>query len=419
MKALYLDCPSGISGDMLLAGLIDLGLGITDLERIFHQAGMDVDLRTVHDVRCGLAGKRLEIRSNATQPLRRLPEILELLDGLALPPDVGRRARRAFERLAEVEAKVHGVDPSVIHFHEVGAVDTVVDVVGAFWGLHELEITTVHAGPLPWFRGQVRCAHGLLPLPAPAVVELLHGKPVFSTDHTMELITPTGALLVDQLVDEFRPGPQGTLLQCGIGLGTMDLPAQPNALRCLLYSPSLSGNGKGLPNAGLERTEEIVQFSTNIDHLTGEELGGCFEALFQAGALDVLFLPGMMKKNRPGGQLQVLCRPKHAAAVQQAVFRQTLTLGVRRQRLERVVLARREVVAETPMGALPVKQVGMEGERYERPEFEALQELARRTGRSVAQLRYLLGPVNAVDQHCAEKTLAGKDDRNEGEERGE
>ncbi|WP_084185280.1 nickel pincer cofactor biosynthesis protein LarC [Desulfonatronum thiodismutans] len=419
MKALYLDCPSGISGDMLLAGLIDLGLDIVALERLFHQAGMDVDLRTVQDVRCGLAGKRLEVRSSTAQPLRRLPEILELLDGLPLVPDVGRRTRRAFERLAEVEAKVHGVDPSDIHFHEVGAVDTVVDVVGAFWGLHELGINTVHAGPLPWFRGQVRCAHGLLPLPAPAVVELLHGKPVFSTDHAVELITPTGALLVDQLADEFRPGPQGTLLQCGIGLGTMDLPAQPNALRCLLYSPSLSGNEKGLPNAGLERTEEIVQFSTNIDHLTGEELGGCFEALFQAGALDVLFLPGMMKKNRPGGQLQVLCRPEHAAAVQQAVFRQTLTLGVRRQRMERVVLPRRETVAETSLGELPIKQAEIEGRRYERPEFEALQELAQRTGRSVAQLRYLLEPCNAPDQQCAKKTLEVKDGRNEGDERGE
>jgi pyridinium-3,5-bisthiocarboxylic acid mononucleotide nickel chelatase len=418
MKALYLDCPSGISGDMLLAGLIDLGLDIADLERLFHQAGIDVTLCTEQDVRCGLAGKRLEIRTSAAQPLRHLPDILQLLDGLPLPPDACRRARRAFERLAEVEGKVHGVDPAVIHFHEVGAVDTVVDVVGAFWGLHELGVTTVHAGPLPWFRGQVRCAHGLLPLPAPAVVELLHGKPVFSTEHTVELITPTGALLVDQLVDEFHPGPQGTLLQCGIGLGTMDLPAQPNALRCLLYSPSLPTNGKGLLDTGLERTEEIVQFSTNIDHLTGEELGGCFEALFEAGALDVLFLPGMMKKNRPGGQLQVLCRHEHAAAVQQAVFRQTLTLGVRRQRMERVVLARRKTVAETPIGALPVKQVEMEDQRYERPEFQALQELAQRTGRSVAQLRYLLEPCNASHQQCAGKTLEVKDGRNEGE-RGE
>ncbi len=415
MKALYLDCPSGISGDMLLAGLIDLGLDLTGLERLFHQAGMDVDLRSVQDVRCGLAGKRLEIRSSATQPLRRLPEILELLDGLALPPDVGRRARRAFERLAEVEAKVHGVDPSVIHFHEVGAVDTVVDVVGAFWGLHELGVTTVHAGPLPWFRGQVRCAHGLLPLPAPAVVELLHGKPVFSTDHTVELITPTGALLVDQLVDEFRPGPEGTLRRCGIGLGTMDLAEQPNALRCLLYAPSSPPSHVESPNSGTERTEDVVQLSTNIDHLTGEELGSCIEALFQAGALDVLFLPGMMKKNRPGGQLQVLCRPEHTAGVQQAVFRQTLTLGVRRQRLERVVLARREAVAKTPMGALPVKQMEIEGQRYERPEFQALQELAQRTGRSVAQLRYLLGAVNNTDQQCARKTPEGKDDRNEGD----
>ncbi|PTN34137.1 nickel pincer cofactor biosynthesis protein LarC [Desulfonatronum sp. SC1] len=419
MKALYLDCPSGISGDMLLAGLIDLGLDIADLERLFHQAGMDLNLRTEQDVRCGLAGKRLEIRSNVAQPLRRLPDILRLLDGLALAPDVERRARRAFERLAEVEAKVHGVDPSAIHFHEVGAVDTVVDVVGAFWGLHELGIATVYAGPLPWFRGQVRCAHGLLPLPAPAVVELLHGKPVFSTDHTVELITPTGALLVDQLVDEFRPGPQGTLHRCGIGLGTMELADQPNALRCLLHVPSSPADRAESPNAGTERTEEVVQFSTNIDHLTGEELGGCFEALFEVGALDVLFLPGMMKKNRPGGQLQVLCRPENAAAVQQAVFQQTLTLGVRRQRLERVVLARGETVAETPMGELPVKQAEMEDQRYERPEFEALQELAKRTGRSVAQLRYLLKPCNASDQQCAGKTLEEKDGLNEGDERGE
>lgn len=417
MKALYLDCPSGISGDMLLAGLIDLGLDVAGLERLFHQSGMDVDLRSVQDVRCGLAGKRLELSSSAAQPLRRLPEILELLNGLPLTPDVSRRAKQAFERLAEVEAKVHGVDPSVVHFHEVGAVDTVVDVVGAFWGLHEMGVSTVHAGPLPWFQGQVRCAHGLLPLPAPAVVELLKGKPIFSTEHTVELVTPTGALLVDQLVDEFCHGPQGILLQCGIGLGTMDLPAHPNALRCLLYSPSLPGNGKGLPNAGLERTEEIVQFTTNIDHLTGEELGSCFEALFEAGAMDVLFLPGMMKKNRPGGQLQVLCRPEHTAAVQQAVFRQTLSLGLRRQRLERVVLDRRETIAETPMGKLPAKQADLEGKTYERPEFEALQELARRTGRSAAQLRYLLGTVNDVDQQSAKMDIDEEDGRSKGDER--
>ncbi len=416
MKALYLDCPSGISGDMLLAGLIDLGLDLTGLERLFHQAGMDVDLRGVQDVRCGLAGKRLEIVSHDVQPLRRLPEILELLDGLPLPLSVDRRARRAFERLAEVEAKVHGVDPSVIHFHEVGAVDTVVDVVGAFWGLHELGIAAVHTGPLPWFHGQVRCAHGLMPLPAPAVVELLRGKPVFSTDHTMELITPTGALLVDQLVNEFRPGPQGTLLRCGIGLGTMNLADQPNALRCLLYTPSSPDGRAESPNSGPERTEEVVQFSTNIDHLTGEELGSCFEALFEAGAVDVLFLPGMMKKNRPGGQLQVLCGPENAAAVQQAIFRQTLTLGVRRQRLERVVLARCETVTETPVGELPTKQAEIEGERYGRPEFEALQELAQRTGRSVAQLRYLLGPVTAADQQCAGRALDDEDGRSEGAE---
>ncbi|WP_084604765.1 nickel pincer cofactor biosynthesis protein LarC [Desulfonatronum thioautotrophicum] len=415
MIALYLDCPSGISGDMLLAGMADLGLDLAPLERLFRQAGLEVQLGTVKDTRRGLAGKRLEIRSAVKQPLRRLPEITKLLGALGLPVEVFQRSKQSFERLAAVEAKVHGVDPSVIHFHEVGAVDTVVDVVGAFWGLYELGVTTVHASPLPWFRGQVHCAHGLLPLPAPAVVELLQGKPVFSTDHTVELVTPTGALLVDQLVDEFRSGPQGALQRCGIGLGSMELADQPNALRCQLYVPSPPAGPTTKPYADTECTEEVIQFSTNIDHLTGEELGSCFDALFEAGALDVLFLPGMMKKNRPGGQLQVLCRPDHVANVQQAVFQQTLSLGVRRQRLERVVLPRREAFAETPLGKLSVKQADMEGNQYERPEFRALQELAQRTGRSVAQLRYLLGPVSESDQQYAGITTEGEDVSSKGD----
>lgn len=400
MKTLYLDCSSGISGDMLLAGLIDLGLDISRLEGILEKAGLSVRLRGVMDVRHGLSGNRLEIEAQTTQPLRRLENILPLLNKLPLPPDVIRRSRQAFERLALVEAKVHGVNPEDIHFHEVGAVDTLVDVVGAFWGVHELEIAQVCSGPLPWFRGQVQCAHGLLPLPAPAVVELLQGKPIYPTAHSAELITPTGALLLDCLVDEFCSGPQGTLLGCGIGLGSMELDTQPNALRCMLIQPfPTSSPRKDLTESAPLMTENMVLLSTNIDHLTGEELGSCFEALIQAGAADVLFLPGIMKKNRPGGQLQVLCRPDRLGGVQQAMFRHTLSLGLRRQSIERIVLERRNSEEKTPLGALNVKFAQVDGEEYGRPEFEALQELARRTGRSVAQLRYLLNPVRRDDQN--------------------
>ncbi|GAB6058213.1 nickel pincer cofactor biosynthesis protein LarC [Desulfonatronum parangueonense] len=388
MKSLYLDCTSGISGDMFLGALIDLGLDAELLAGIFQQSGMDVTLSAIDDVRCGLAGKRLEIApaSATPPPLRHLKDIVSILERLPLSLDVLEQSRLAFHRLAFIEAKVHGVDPATIHFHEVGAVDTIVDVVGVFWGLEQLEIKKVRAGKLPWFQGQVHCAHGMLPLPAPAVAELLQGKPVYATNHRVELITPTGALLLDCLVQDFTSGPKGHLLKCGVGLGTMELADQPNALRCFLFEETTS-----LPARSAEEiVDEVVLLTTNIDHLTGEELGSCFDALFQEGALDVLFLPGVMKKNRPGGQIQVLCAPKHLPTVQEAFFRHTLSLGIRRQHIERVILPRQDIARDTSLGMLEMKQAQLNEQTYARPEFDALQKLARRTGRSVAQLRYLL-----------------------------
>ncbi|SDB04195.1 hypothetical protein SAMN05660653_00197 [Desulfonatronum thiosulfatophilum] len=386
MKSLYLDCTSGISGDMLLAALIDLDLDMAHLADIFQKSGLDVSLSAINDVRCGLSGKRLVIAtaSASAPPLRHLADIILILERLPLSPDVLAKSRQAFERLAAVEAKVHGVDPATIHFHEVGAVDTIVDVVGAFWGVEQLGIEKIRASKLPWFQGQVQCAHGLLPLPAPAVAELLQGKPVYATKHRVELITPTGALLLDCLVQDFTPGPEGRLLRCGIGLGSMDLADQPNALRCFLFEETLSEQPEG------KVVEEIVLLTTNIDHLTGEELGSCFDAIIQEGALDVLYIPGVMKKNRPGGQIQVLCRPEHLPTVQEAFFQHTLSLGVRRQRIERVILPRQEIARETSLGMLEMKQAEINEQTFSRPEFEALQKLAQRTGRSVAQLRYLL-----------------------------
>lgn len=391
MKTLHLECSCGLGGDMLLAGIADLGLDLHPLETALRAAGLDLSLSCRTTTRHGFSGKMLDIEEGTNQPLRHLPEIKKILAALPLSEAVIMQSIAAIERLAQVEAQVHGLGVEDVHFHEVGAVDTLVDVVGAFWGLEALGVQQVSASALPWFRGFINCAHGPLPLPAPAVVELLKNKPVYPTQHEVELITPTGALLLDQIVAEFGHGPCGVLLGCGKGMGRMELADQPNMLRCFLME---AGSDKSVtPNhkdASETVIEDIVVLETNIDHLTGEELGACFESLLQDGALDVLFVPGVMKKNRPGGLLQVICRPSDLASVQQAIFRHTMTLGLRRQKMERVALRRDTILRETPLGVLPMKETTLNDRIYSRPEFEALKKLSQRTGRSVAQLRYLL-----------------------------
>ena len=378
MPELYLDCPAGIAGDMFLSAMAGLGLDLSPLGEAFAAAGVDVSI-TVCDARDkGIAGKRMEIVPAQEQPLRHLEDLLAVAEAMPFSRDVRDRAAAAFRRLAEAEAAAHGCGLEEIHFHEVGAVDTLVDVIGAFWSLERLQVSRVTCSRLPWFSGTVHCAHGLMPLPAPATTHLLQGKPVYPTELKGELITPTGALLLDRLVDEYASGPEGRVLECGLGLGTMELPVV-NGLRAFL----LEGETVA--------AERIMVLETNVDHLTGEEIGNVFGVLMDAGALDVLFLPGLMKKNRPGGLLQILCRPEDLIRIRDVTFAQTMTLGLRISETVRAVLPRAAGTRATPWGEVPVKETSVDGERYARPEFEALRELARRTGRSVAQLRYLMG----------------------------
>jgi uncharacterized protein (TIGR00299 family) protein len=378
MPELHLDCPAGIAGDMFLAAMAALGVDFAPLRAAFVQAGVDVEITALDARDKGIAGKRMQISAPEAQPLRHLADLTAIVRALPVSQAVRQRSEAALARLAEVEAGVHGCALEEVHFHEVGAVDTLVDVVGAFWALEALGVSRVTCSRVPWFSGTVRCAHGLMPLPAPATTVLLQGKPVYPTEFHGELITPTGALLLDRIVDEFTFGPAGCLKRSGLGLGTMELPTV-NGLRVLL----LAGDGPGL--------ERIMVLETNVDHLTGEEIGGVFGVLLGEGALDVLFLPGVMKKNRPGGLLQVLCRPEDLVRIRDLVFAQTLTLGLRITETTRAVLPRAAATRPTPWGEVAAKETVVEGERYTRPEFEALQALAERTGRSVAQLRYLLG----------------------------
>jgi pyridinium-3,5-bisthiocarboxylic acid mononucleotide nickel chelatase len=378
MPELHLDCPAGIAGDMFLAAMADLGVDLAPLSCAFVQAGVEVEITVLEARDKGVRGKRLRIAAPHAQPLRHLAELTAIVRELPFSRRVLSRSEDALARLAEVEASVHGCALADVHFHEVGAVDTLVDVVGAFWALETLDVSRVTCSRLPWFTGTVECAHGLMPLPAPATTVLLQGKPVYPTEFRTEIITPTGALLLDRMVDEFTAGPAGRLERAGLGLGNMDLPTV-NGLRVLL----LEGDGPGL--------ERIMVLETNVDHLTGEEIGGVFGVLLAAGALDVLFLPGVMKKNRPGGLLQVLCRPGDLIRIRDLTFAQTMTLGLRITETTRVVLPRAAATRPTPWGDVPAKETVIGGQRYSRPEFEALQDLAIRTGRSVAQLRYLLG----------------------------
>ncbi|MFW6415549.1 MAG: nickel pincer cofactor biosynthesis protein LarC [Thermodesulfobacteriota bacterium] len=375
---LYIQCPTGISGDMFLAAMGDLGLDVSQLSDIFREAGIEVDIYTKRIREKGLVASRLFIESRSSQPLRHLSDLQGIIHNCPVSEYVKTSSDQALQKLGAAEAEVHGVDLNDVHFHEIGAVDTLVDVVGAFWALEKMQITGVTCSRLPWFGGYVECDHGTLPLPAPATLRLLHNKPVYSTEFRDELITPTGVLLLDSIVDSFAPGPAGVLEKSAMGWGSKDLGSVPNALRLFLYSGSR------------EETENIWVLESNIDHLTGEEVGNLFQELLDAGALDVFYLPGIMKKNRPGGLLQVISDSSSLGQVQESMFKQTLSLGIRRREMERVTLPREEKEFSTPWGSVRGKQIHFKEQGISKPEFEALKEFAASRGLSLVQMRYLL-----------------------------
>lgn len=237
MPNLFMDCRFGIAGDMFLAALAGLGLDLAPLEQALGQAGIKVRLGAPEVRVNGLAGRRLniEIDKASDQPLRHLPEILKIIEAMPLSKAVKQAGAKAFTRLGQTEASVHGVDLSDIHFHEVGAVDTVVDVMGALWGVETLGFEHVICSPLPWFTGSVACAHGTLSLPAPATLELMKEKPVFPTDFTLEIVTPTGALIADQVAHAYGPGFEGVVRDTATAFGSHDLGDNTGGLRLVSY----------------------------------------------------------------------------------------------------------------------------------------------------------------------------------------
>jgi uncharacterized protein (TIGR00299 family) protein len=366
----YLDCVAGIAGDMLLAALVDAGADAARLRQIpatLGLAGVEIAIERVE--RQGVGALHVEVHvSRDDHPHRGWREIRSLLESTGAPS----AAVAVFARLAEAEANVHGLPAEDVHFHELGAIDTLVDVCGAVALLEDLGVQRVVCSPLPVSRGLVRAAHGVLPTPAPATLELLRGAPLYGVETGGELVTPTGAALVATLAEAFGPLPPLTLDTTGYGAGSRDLPDRPNVLRVLL----------GETHA--EAHPEVSLLETNLDDLNPELIPDAVERCYSAGALDVWTVPALMKKGRPGVVLSALARPAAEGDVARAILEETSALGLRVSRLRRYELAREERVVELEGGSVRVKLGLLDGRIVNvAPEHDDCAVIARATGRSV------------------------------------
>lgn len=369
-KVLFLDAPSGLAGDMTIAALADLGVPrdvFADAWNALPLGGYHVHFS--HKTVSGIVATHFDVHVEEAQPHRTFGTIRDLLTRASLGEGVRARAIRTFERLAEAEAKVHRMALEDVHFHEVGAVDAIIDIVGSAAGLEHLEADVV-CSPLPMGRGVVRAAHGVLPLPPPAVVECLRGFQTYDAGIDRELVTPTGAAIVASNALRSERWPSMSPEATGWGAGTMDLPDRPNLLRVVLGTPTLSVT---------EATHVVLE--ANLDDATGEIVAGAIETLLAEGALDAWAAPLTMKKGRPGVLLGVLCPASSADALSAVMLRETTTLGVRRLRVSRTERPRRMVEVETPYGRLPVKIAeGPFGPPQIKPEYDACAAAARAHG---------------------------------------
>jgi hypothetical protein len=331
------------------------------------------EFKRTRALRGGVVGTRVDIQVPGKQPHRHLADIQGLLEQASLPEKAAARALKIFMHLAEVEGKLHNVPPNKIHFHEVGAVDAVLDIVGTCVGMELLEISDLICSPLNVGSGRVNAAHGSLPVPAPATAELLKGIPVYSTDVEGELVTPTGAALVAALASGFGPLPPMKVEKIGYGAGEKDFAGHPNIAR--LFVGEQIEAVKSQP--GLPGDEVVSVIEANVDDMNPQLYGYVLEKALAAGALDVTCSSAQMKKNRPGLTISILCEPDKTDALSQLLFEQTTTIGVRIYEARRKVLEREQVTVETPYGAVQVKVARREGKVVNAtPEFDDCQRLA-------------------------------------------
>lgn len=378
----YVDAVGGIAGDMLLAALLDAGADapyVRDGLAALGVAGLDLRIDSV--TRHSISARRVSIAAPSEPQLhRRWADVREILDAARLAPRVLERAHAVFAALARAEARVHDVDPEAVTFHEVGAIDAIGDVCGIALALESLEVDELACSPLPAPRGLIGAAHGRLPLPAPAVLELLRGAPLYGVDVDVELVTPTGAAVVAALAVEFGPLPPMHLEGVGYGAGTRELEQLPNVVRVLVGERDRVG-GEGAVS------DDAVLIEANLDDISPELVPDAAERCFDAGALDVWVSPVQMKKGRPGFVFSALARPSDERAVAEAILRETTTLGVRVSPVRRWELAREWISVEVDGEPIRVKLGLLDGRVVNvAPEHDDCLAAARRTGRPVKEL---------------------------------
>jgi uncharacterized protein (TIGR00299 family) protein len=367
-RILYLDCFSGAAGNMLLGALLELGVPESVvLDALAALPLADVELRSERVMRGAFRATWLEFHGPArSSEERRFQQIAELLEKSRLPERVRESSLRTFEALAVAEGRVHGIDPKRVHFHEVGAVDAIGDIVGVCAALEHLGVSRIHASALPLGSGRTRSAHGPIPIPAPATLELLQGVPTYPAGVEQEMVTPTGAALLKTLVSEFGSMPAMVPAAQGFGAGRDRQGPMPNVLRAILAEP----------DAHFE-SDRVVQLETNLDDMNPEQLPFLIERLMQDGALDASFQPLSMKKGRPGQLLRVLARPEDGDRLARRVLIESTALGVRFQSLSRLKRVRESVLVQTGFGPVAVVVVRTPDGRSVRPEYEDCARAAR------------------------------------------
>jgi uncharacterized protein (TIGR00299 family) protein len=382
MRTLYFDCFAGVSGDMTLGALVAAGADARELTgrlALLDLPGYEVEFEQVN--RSGIGATRAVVRlTREEKHHRHLSDIERIIGGSRLNDAVKERALKIFGRLAEAEARVHGVPVSSVHFHEVGAVDAIVDVVGACIGFELLGVERFASSALHVGSGTVEMAHGRFPVPPPAVAELLRGAPIYSTDVRGELVTPTGAAIVSTVCESFGAMPLMRVEATGYGAGTREYEKFPNVLRVII-GESDAPEPEALRREDGQTDEVLLMVETNVDDVSPQVLGHLMERALASGALDCFFTHVQMKKNRPGVLVSILCRQHEREAVLELLFAETPTLGVRTYAVSRRALEREAVTVETEFGTIAVKVARSEGRVVgATPEFEECREAALARG---------------------------------------
>ncbi len=378
MKTAYFDCIAGASGDMILGALIDAGLPAAQLEAELGKLHLkDFHLHVGPVMKNCFAATKVDVHVHDDAPERHLADLRKVVEDSDLSDSVKAGAIRIFTRICQAEAAIHNSSVDKVHLHEVGGVDAIVDVCGALAGLEALGIERVHVSPFPVGRGFIHGAHGEIPLPAPAALALMKGCPIAGSPIDAELVTPTGAAILSEVATGFGPIPAMTLEKIGYGAGTRELEI-PNVLRLL--------TGQAAGTSGVI-TETLTLLETNLDDESPELTGHVSERLLEAGALDVTVLPAHMKKNRPGVVLQVLAKSQHASELEEIVFKESSTLGMRRSEIQRDSLPRRLESIETKYGKIRVKVATLpNGQAKVYPEFEDCRQAARQADMPVREI---------------------------------